>query len=225
MLLLRRYYEYSRDLSVLKEMVYPFVRDNAEFYASYATFADDGTVVLPYTCGQEQCVCRDAGKYHYYPNETTQCKQPDAPNSVRCDETPANANRSACHGCMPDFTLEAAGGPGSHTKGEHNAHADIAFASASFRTASRYSELLGLDADLRENWQHLLQHMPSYPSTTLRFVEGSAGAKAGLNDAPGLFTEALWGHTPGMSAEWFNINMTSPTVPVVWPFCNAVRGS
>ena len=75
------------------------------------------------------------------------------------------------------------------------------------------------------HWQHLLQHMPSYPSTTLRFIEVSAGAKAGLNDAPGLFTEALWGHTPGMSAEWFNINMTSPTVPVVWPFCNAVRDS
>ena len=144
-----RYYEYSRDLSVLREKVYPFVKDNAEFYASYVTTDANGTVVLPYTCGQEQCVCRDYGKYDLYPNDTTLCQEPSAPNSIRCDEAPASANRSVCRGCMPDITVEPAGGPGSHTKGEHNAHADIAFASASFRIASRYSQLLGVDEDLR----------------------------------------------------------------------------
>lgn len=218
-----RYYEYSRDLSVLREKVYPFVKDNAEFYASYVTTDANGTVVLPYTCGQEQCVCRDYGKYHLYPNDTTLCQQPTAPNSVRCDEAPATANRSACRGCMPDVSVGPAGGPGSHSKGEHNAHADIAFASASFRIASRYSQLLGVDADRRHNWQRLLQRMPPYPSTTLRFVEGSGGAEAGLNGLPGLFTEAEWGHVPGIAAEWFNVNVTPAvrTVPVIWPFCNA----
>jgi len=133
-----------------------------------------------------------------------------------------NSNRSKCRGCLPDITVEAAGGPGSHTHGEHNSHADIAFCSASFRKAIHYSEILGVDADLRIQWQSLLDKMPKYPTVKLRWIPGSGGDKAGLNAAPGLFTEASYGHTPGMRAAWYNIpNKTSDTTPIVWPFCNA----
>lgn len=282
------YFEYSRDMALLNSTIYPFVRDNAEFYASYSRIcSSSGTVVLPYTCGQEQCVCRDFGRGNLWPNETLQCKQPDAPNTVRCDVSERNANRSKCRGCLPDITVrplsgvpispfgfasivsrysydcyclfylhsfvlraqstincmmnylgsyldlvqdayswleqvEAAGGPGSHTHGEHNAHADIAFASASFRKAIQYSTLLGVDADLRRSWQSLLDHMPAYPSVKLRFLPGTGGERAGLNAAPGLFTEAEYGHTPAMTASWYNLpNKTSETTPIVWPFCNA----
>jgi hypothetical protein len=216
------YYEYTRDQQLLNSTIYPFVRDNAEFYASYVTFDAQGTAVLPYTCGQEQCVCRDYGKGDLWPNETLQCQQPDAPNTVRCDIPEKDSNRSRCRGCLPDITTEAQGGPGSHTHGEHNAHADIAFASASFRKAIEYSVLLGVDAGLRRSWQSVLSKMPAYPVVQLSWLPGSGGDKAGLNGGPGLFTEAAYGHTPGMTAQWYNLpSKTSNTTPIVWPFCNA----
>jgi hypothetical protein len=216
------YYEYTRDQQLLNSTIYPFVRDNAEFYASYVTFDAQGTAVLPYTCGQEQCVCRDYGKGDLWPNETLQCQQPDAPNTVRCDIPEKDSNRSRCRGCLPDITTEAQGGPGSHTHGEHNAHADIAFASASFRKAIEYSVLLGVDAGLRRSWQSVLSKMPAYPVVQLSWLPGSGGDKAGLNGGPGLFTEAAYGHTPGLTAQWYNLpSKTSNTTPIVWPFCNA----
>ena len=70
---------------------------------------------------------------------------------------------------LPNMTEQTAKGIWDTRNGEHNAHADIAFASASFRKAAEYSELLGVDADLRSNWLSLLARMPSYP-TQVRFA-------------------------------------------------------
>ncbi len=49
---------YSRDMELLATTVYPFVRDNAEFYASWAISEGD-QLMFPFTCAQEACMCRD----------------------------------------------------------------------------------------------------------------------------------------------------------------------
>ena len=55
-----QYWEHSRNLTTLQEKIYPFVKDNAEFYLSYATAGPDGKLLFPYSCAQEGCSCRDA---------------------------------------------------------------------------------------------------------------------------------------------------------------------
>jgi hypothetical protein len=83
-----QYFEYSRDLDVLANKVYPFVRDNAEFYRSYAFVGADGKLVFPYTCAQEACQCYDGAFQKTLtlpvPNYTTACTTPNAPFEDRC---------------------------------------------------------------------------------------------------------------------------------------------
>ena len=110
---------YSRDMALLNSTIYPFIRDNAEFYASYSRLSPSGTVVLLYTCGQEQCVCRDFGRSDLWPNETLQCTQPDAPSTVRCDIPAEDANRSKCRGCLPDITVP---NPRTSPRTSHSIH-------------------------------------------------------------------------------------------------------
>ena len=55
-----QYWEYGRNLTTLRSRIYPFVRDVAEFYRSYAQRGGDGKLVFPYSCAQEGCDCRDA---------------------------------------------------------------------------------------------------------------------------------------------------------------------
>ncbi len=78
-----QYFEYTQNLEALRERVYPFVKDIAEFYTSYAeTTADgDGGILFPYSCAQEACACRDAGFVKEdvpvpLPNATLECLQP-----------------------------------------------------------------------------------------------------------------------------------------------------
>lgn len=52
--------------TALRDFVYPFVRDNAEFYASY--LVDNGgnsDVMFPYSCGQEACACRNGLSWYW----------------------------------------------------------------------------------------------------------------------------------------------------------------
>jgi hypothetical protein len=128
-------------VDVLKSAVYPFVRDNAEFYASWAeqSSGSTGPVTLPFTCGQEACACRDNTGWYWRWGERVTIP-------------------------LPNMTEQTAKGIWDTSNGEHNAHADIAFASASFRKAAEYSDLLGVDADLRANWLALLARMPAYPT-------------------------------------------------------------
>jgi hypothetical protein len=39
-------------LTTLREKIYPFVKDNAEFYLSYAVTGSDGKLMFPYSCAQ-----------------------------------------------------------------------------------------------------------------------------------------------------------------------------
>ena len=61
------YYEHSMDREFLAKSAYPFVRNVAEFYASYATknTSEAGRYDLMYTCAQEVCQWRqDHGSQH-----------------------------------------------------------------------------------------------------------------------------------------------------------------
>ena len=70
------YYEHSRDLQFLKDSAYPFIRNVAEFYASFAVKnadwkGEDGgdergnRYDLLNTCAQEQCTQRQGGNKQY----------------------------------------------------------------------------------------------------------------------------------------------------------------
>ena len=87
---LLQYWEYSRNLTTLADKIYPFVKDNAEFYLSYTFTGEDGKLVFPYSCAQEACDCRDAFFVKTptvpVPNFTTTCKAPDAPFKERCPD-------------------------------------------------------------------------------------------------------------------------------------------
>ena len=206
-----QYFEYTHDLSVLRDRIYPFVKDNAEFYLSYAEKTQGGKLLFPYSCAQEACGCRDAGFIKEnapvpLPNMTKQCKQPSAPFDVRCVLASSWELHHACFMCQPDI---ATGSP----DGYHNAHPDIAFAASSFRNAVRFSKLLGVDSSMAAEWQAALDAMPAYPTADFTFRAGAKGEE--FNGGAGFFVEAEYGHHPGVNP----VNSSTVT-PVVWPWCN-----
>jgi len=59
------YYEHTQDLAFLKQWAYPYLKQTALFYASYAKL--DATTQLygfPLACAQEVCAGRQSGGYH-----------------------------------------------------------------------------------------------------------------------------------------------------------------
>ena len=180
---------------MLKDVIYPFVRDNAEFYASYALpDKSGGEVFFPFTCAQEGCGCRDNTDWYWRWGEV---KVP-----------------------LPYMTKETQKGVWNTGAGEHNAHPDLAFASASFRKAAEYSELLGIDADLRTKWLGLLSRVPAYPTQVLTFLANASGNRPIIgSDLSGktIMTEASAGFSPTAEAAAKAVGNAT----VVWPWCNA----
>ena len=206
-----QYFEYSRDLGVLAEIVYPFVRDVAEFFISY-TVADasgGGKLLFPYSCAQEACACRDSNFVKTaagpVPNFTTACSDPNSPFETRCPTASGWEKDHPCYECFPDIDTGS-------SDGYHNAHPDIAFASYVFRNGARFAKLLGVDGDLASAWTAALDSMPPYPSAQFTFVDGAAGSE--FNGGAGYLVEAEYGHHPGLAP-----NGSSATPPV-WPWCN-----
>ena len=140
--------EYSRNLTTLREKIYPFVKDNAEFYISYAEQGGsaDGKLLFPYSCAQEGCACRDAGFVKVpnvpVPNSTLECKDRSSSamgnGTGRCPGANGWMLNHPCYECTPDIATGSA-------DGYHNAHPDVAFASYSFRNAIRFAKILGVD--------------------------------------------------------------------------------
>jgi hypothetical protein len=189
-----QYFEYSRDKALLNSTIYPFVRDNAEFYASWAFTNGTGDITFPHTCAQEACDCRDNLSWYWRWGKFVGIP-------------------------LPNMTEETSKeGVWTTTAGEHDAHADIAFASASFRKAAQYSELLGVDADRRSVWQSLLARMPAYPSQTLTWVHNDSAIVVGadLSGKP-LLVEAKAASTPARAAA----AVAAGNSTIVWPWCNA----
>ena len=115
-----QYWEYTHNLTVLRDQIYPFVKDNAEFYLSYAVPGRDGKLMFPYSCAQEGCACRDAGFIKELvpvplPNFTLQCKQPQAPYKTRCPRASGWEKNHWCVECMPYIATGS-------DDGYHNAH-------------------------------------------------------------------------------------------------------
>jgi hypothetical protein len=204
-----QYWEYSRNVSVLQQLIYPFVRDNAEFYRTYAILGPDGKLAFPYSCAQEACACRDASFVKVanvpVPNFTTACKSPNAPFKDRCPDASGWELNHPCFECFPDIATGS-------DQGNYNALPDLAFASSTFRNAVRFANLLGVDSALAVEWQAALDNMPPYPSADFTFVDGAPGSE--FNGGAGYFVEAEYGHHPGVLP-----NGTS-TPPVTWPWCN-----
>lgn len=204
-----QYWEYSHNISTLEQVIYPFVRDNAEFYRTYAVTGPNGTLMFPYSCAQEACACRDAGFVKDdnvpVPNFTTTCKSPNAPFKERCPDASGWELNHPCFECYPDIATGS-------DDGYHNAHPDVAFASSTFRNAVRFATLLGVDADLAAEWQAALDNMPPYPSADFTFVDGAPGSE--FNGGAGFFVEAEYGHHPGI------LPNGSTVAPVTWPWCN-----
>jgi hypothetical protein len=206
---LLQYWEYSRNLTTLAQVIYPFVRNNAEFYASYAVQpTTGGKLAFPYSCAQEGCACRDAAFVKVanvpVPNFTTACTHPDAPFKDRCPDASGWELNHPCYECFPDIATGS-------DDGYHNAHPDIAFASSSFRNAMRFATLLGVDGDRVAVWQAALDNMPPYPSADFTWVEG-AGSE--FNGGAGFLVEAEYGHHPGVFPNG------SMSAPLTWPWCN-----
>jgi hypothetical protein len=206
-----QYWEYSRDLKTLRSKIYPFVKDNAEFYLSYAVKGSDGKLMFPYSCAQEGCGCRDAafikeGVPVPLPNFTLQCKQPQAPYKDRC---PMANGWELNHKCVECFPYIATG----TMDGYHNSHPDVAFAASSFRNAIRFAKILNVDSSMAAAWQKGLDSMPAYPSADFTFLEGARGSE--YNGGAGYFVEAEYGHHEGVNPE-----NSSDITPVVWPWCN-----
>eukprot|EP00756_Hemistasia_phaeocysticola_P003612 Hpha_TRINITY_DN12336_c0_g1::TRINITY_DN12336_c0_g1_i1::g.156056::m.156056 len=207
-----QYYEYTQDRAVLESTVYPIVRDNAEFYISYVRPVDtsgaSGEVYFPWSCGQEMCVCRNGGPgYGGYKDVHI---LPQRNMTKNCQDTMA-ANKTAqglwnCPGAFGDTGMA----------GEHNAHADIAFASQSFKKAIEYSLILNVDADLRAVWTATLAKLPRYPSVVLNFLPGSIGEEV---NGQTLLTEGLTGPT-ATPLPWYNSSAPYFSGPV-WPWCNS----
>ena len=204
-----QYWEYSRNMTTLALQIYPFVRENAEFYLSYATQGPDGKLVFPYSCAQEACDCRDASFVKEanvpVPNFTTACTSPSAPFKDRCPDASGWELNHPCFECYPDIAT------GSDF-GNHNAHPDIAFASSTFRNAIRFAKLLGVDGDLAAAWQAALDMMPPYPTADFTWVDGAVGTE--FNGGAGFFVEAAYGYQPGI------VPNGSSTAPPMWPWCN-----
>jgi hypothetical protein len=213
-----QYWEYSRNETTLREKIYPFVKDNAEFYLSYAEKGKDGKLQFPYSCAQEACACRDAGffkppaAFHEpLPNSTLQCKDRASTGvgngTGRCPGYTGWMLNHACYNCEPDIAT------GSQD-GYHNAHPDVAFASYSFRNAIRFAKLLGVDSAMSAEWQGALESMPAYPKAEFTFVAGETGDE--YNGGAGFLVEAEYGHHEGVLPN----GSTSSTAPQVWPWCN-----
>ena len=205
-----QYFEYSRNMSVLAETVYPFVRDVAEFYLSYAVAGGaDGKLLFPYSCAQEACACRDSNFVKStagpVPNYTTACTNPNSSFETRCPTASGWQKDHPCFECYPDIDTGS-------SDGYHNAHPDIAFASYAFRNAARFAALLGVDGGMASAWLAALDIMPPYPSADFTFVDGAAGSE--FNGGPGYFVEAEYGHHPGLAPNG------STTAPPVFPWCN-----
>ena len=190
-----QYWEYSRNLTTLRDKIYPFVKDNAEFYLSYAEMGKDGKLMFPYSCAQEGCGCRDArfikeGVPLPLPNSTMECKKPQSPFKDRCPTAGGWETHHWCVECMPDIAT------GSED-GYHNSHPDVAFAASSFRNAVRFAKILGVDSAMAAAWQKGLDSMPAYASSTFTFIEGAHGSE--FNGGAGYFVEAEYGHHPGVT--------------------------
>lgn len=211
-----QYWEYSRNLTTLREKIYPFVKDNAEFYLSYAEKAKDGkTLQFPYSCAQEACACRDAGffkppaAFHEpLPNSTLQCTDRQSTQvgngTGRCPNYNGWMLNHACYGCEPDIATGSA-------DGYHNAHPDVAFASYSFRNAIRFAKILGVDTAMAAEWQAALDAMPEYPKADFQFIAGEPGDE--YNGGAGFLVEAEYGHHEGV------LPKGKKTAPPVWPWC------
>ena len=204
-----QYFEFTRNMSVLAETIYPFVRDNAMFYLSYSVKGADGKLLFPYSCAQEGCQCRDANFVKVpdtpVPNFTTACTKPDSPFEVRCPTASGWEKNHPCYECFPDIDTGS-------SDGYHNAHPDVAFASSTFRNAARFARLLGVDSDMASAWEAALALMPPYPSADFTFVDGALGSE--FNGGAGYFVEAEYGYAPGITPNG------STTTPPVWPWCN-----
>jgi len=207
-----QYWEFSRNMTVLADKIYSFVKDNAEFYRTYALPGPDGKLLFPYSCAQEACMCIDGGFVKTLtmpvPNYTTACTNPTAPFEDRCPGASGWMKNHPCYECYPEIAT------GSND-GYHNAFPDVAFSSYSLRTAVRFAGLLGVDADLARLWQAALDAMPPYPGADFTFVDGAPGSE--FNGGAGFFVEAEYGYLPGVSP----INTT--ITPVVWPWCNTAN--
>ena len=204
-----QYWEYSQNMTELRSRIYPFVKDNAEFYLSYAEKGSNGDLQLPYTCAQEACGCRDAAFVKVpsvpVPNMTSQCRTPSSPFKDRCPTASGWQLNHPCYECAPDIATGT-------QKGYHNAHPDVAFASSSFRNAVRFAKILGVDSDMAKAWQEALDMMPAYPLEQFTFNKGAPGAE--FNGGAGYFVEAEYGHHEGITPNG------STTKPKVWPWCN-----
>ena len=205
-----QYWEYSRNMTTLREKIYPFVKDNAEFYLSYVERGLDGKLLFPYSCAQEGCGCRDAAFVKVLgatpvPNQTTTCKDPNSPMLDRCPGASGWMLNHPCYECYPDIATGS-------KEGYHNAHPDLAFASSSFRNAVRFAKILGVDSAMAAEWQAALDNMPPYPSADFTFIDGAVGSE--FNGGAGFFVEAEYGHHPGVHPNG------STTTPVTWPWCN-----
>eukprot|EP00040_Diaphanoeca_grandis_P034835 m.217461 g.217461 ORF g.217461 m.217461 type:complete len:1044 (-) comp33236_c0_seq11:690-3821(-) len=202
-----QYFEYSRDLQMLKDVIYPVVRDNAEFYASFAIDDGSGPITFPYTCAQEACACRDGTSWYWRWGEFVKIPLPNMTQETLL------------------FSKNNDSGIFNTKLGEHNAHTDVAFASASFRKAAEYAKLLNVDADLQANWLALLARMPKYPTQTLTFVKNDSAIVVGseLSGKP-LLVEAMAGATPEQAAAYVRGDNGScshpPCSTIVWPWCN-----
>jgi hypothetical protein len=59
------YYEHTQDRTFLKQWAYPFIKETALFYASYAKLdTATGKFGFPFACAQEICDGRQQGGYH-----------------------------------------------------------------------------------------------------------------------------------------------------------------
>ena len=207
-----QYWEYSRNMTTLAAVIYPFVRDNAEFYRSYAVTGTDGKLMFPYSCAQEACQCIDGGFVKTpvvpVPNYTTACLTPDSPFEDRCPDASGWEKNHPCLECYPYIATGS-------DDGYHNAFSDIAFSSYTFRNAVRFASLLGVDADLAVLWQAALDAEPPYPGADFTFVQGAKGSE--FNGGAGYFVEAEYGHHPGV------LPANSTVTPVVWPWCNTAN--
>jgi len=208
-----QYYEYSRNLTTLREKIYPFVRDVAEFYLSYAEKGQDGKLEFPYSCAQEGCACRDAAFVKVpnvpVPNSTLQCKNPASPEmgggTGRCPTANGWMLNHPCYECKPYIATGSA-------DGYHNSHPDVAFASYAFRNAVRFAKILGVDSSMAAEWQGALNAMPEYPAEDYTFVSGTKGEE--FNGGAGFLVEAEYGYRAGI------LPNHSDTTPKVWPWCN-----
>ena len=106
-----QYFEYSQNSTTLSRTIYPFVKDVAEFYLSYAEKGRDGKLMFPYSCAQEGCACRDAGFVKVpsvpVPNSTLQCRDRSSPQmgngTGRCPTANGWMLNHPCYECEPDI--------------------------------------------------------------------------------------------------------------------------